>query len=227
LGAVQLDTLIVFSNICTFLTMAPSGIAISTSTLVGHAIGAGHASQARMYAHASCCLILLFALFEFLCLELLRHELVRVFTTDPAVNEAFKHISMCVALFVLFDCYQNVEGGVLRGLGYQSFGAKVNGAVFYLLGLPLGFLLTFQFDFGVAGLVIGLVTSVAAQTVVFFLKLQRIDWSHEVLLSQQRIADERTHSPLLSLRSNSITSAGEEDDDDPDVDEEEQKSTPR
>ena len=175
---------------------APSGIAISTSTLVAHAIGGGHAAHARLYAHAAGCVILVFAGLEFLALELLRHQLVRVFTSDPSVSASFDRISVCVALFVVFDCFQAVEGGVLRGLGYQSFGAKTNGVVFYLLGLPLGFALTFHAGMGVSGLVIGLVCAVSTQTAVFFWRLHRIDWEDETRRAAERIEEEQPDTPM-------------------------------
>ena len=98
LGAVQLDTIIVFSNLCTFLTMAPSGIAVSTSTLVAHAVGGGKSDHARLYAHAAGCLILVFAITESIVLGILHNYLVHVFTEDAAVAASFRNISFCVAV---------------------------------------------------------------------------------------------------------------------------------
>ena len=215
MGGVQLDTIIVFSNLCTFLTMAPSGIAISTSTMVGHAIGAGKDEHARLYAHAAACMILVFAGAESVLLGLLHNHLVRVFSSSHVVSQSFSAISMSVALFVMFDCFQTVAGGVLRGLGYQSFGATTNGVVFYLFGLPLGFTLAFYFQMGVPGLVIGLVTSVVTQTLVFGWRLVRVDWKEETNKAEKRIEEEKPDPTLIAaIEAIKSIEPDEEDDED-------------
>jgi MATE family multidrug resistance protein len=171
--------------------MAPSGIAISTSTLVGHAIGGGKHENARLCSHAAAYLIIAFAGLELLVLGSLHQYLSLIFTSDPAVTDAFQNISMCVPLFVIFDCFQTVESGVLRGLGLQSFGAQTNLFVYYIFGLPLGFFLAFYYELGVPGLVIGLVSCVETQTCVFFWRLSGIDWEEEMENAARRIEEER------------------------------------
>lgn len=121
----------------------------------------------------------------------------------------------------MFDCYQTVEGGVLRGLGYQSFGASVNGLVFYAFGLPLGFMLAFYFKIGVPGLVVGLVTCVVTQTMVFLWKLNQIDWEEETVAAAKRIDSERPDASLIEA-----AKSLEVDEDDDEEEEESQHNRP-
>jgi MATE family multidrug resistance protein len=200
IGEVELDTMVTFSNLCTLLTMVPSGLAISTSTLVGHALGGGHAVHARLYARSAAFVIIIFATLEFVVLAMGHAYLSVVFTSDPYVTASFSNLSWSVCLFVAFDCFQTVESGVLRGVGLQAFGAKTNGIAYYAFGLPLGFALAFlpQFTLGVPGLVIGLVTSVVAQTVIFLYRLWDIDWHAEMEATSKRLQEEEPDAEILA-----------------------------
>lgn len=46
---------------------------------------------------------------------------------------------------------QCLYGGVLRGTGRQAFGAVVNAVTYYVIGLPLGVVLTFVVGLGITG----------------------------------------------------------------------------
>ena len=58
--------------------------------------------------------------------------------------------------FQLSDGAQVVAGGVLRGMGRPHAAAVVNLLGYYALGLPLGYVLAFQLEFGLRGIWLGL-----------------------------------------------------------------------
>jgi multidrug resistance protein, MATE family len=82
--------------------------------------------------------------------------LVGAFSADPAVIETGKRLFWVAAAFQLFDGLQAVATGVLRGLGDTRTPMAANLAGHWLLGLPLGYGLTFHFGLGVVGMWMGL-----------------------------------------------------------------------
>ena len=52
----------------------------------------------------------------------------------------------------VFDAMNGLCSGVFRGLGRTTSGAVFNFVAFYIIGLPLGYLLAFRLDWGLHGL---------------------------------------------------------------------------
>ncbi|KAK9703010.1 ethionine resistance protein, partial [Basidiobolus ranarum] len=50
------------------------------------------------------------------------------------------------------DVVGNIAGGILRGQGRPSIGAFFNLMGYYVIAVPLGGVLAFQFDMGLNGL---------------------------------------------------------------------------
>lgn len=78
------------------------------------------------------------------------------FTTDPKVIELGAKILILVALFQIADGTQVSATGALRGLGNTRMAMIANLIGHYPVGLALGLVLCFGFDFGVVGLWTGL-----------------------------------------------------------------------
>lgn len=86
-----------------------------------------------------------------------------------------------LALFQVADGICGVAGGVLRGTGRQAQGAVANLVGYYLIGIPLGFFLTFgPWQWGLAGLWIGLTVALLFASLAMGLVLGCTDWRYEV-----------------------------------------------
>ena len=82
--------------------------------------------------------------------------LLRCFTEDPDVIEFGVKILVLVALFQVADGTQVATTGALRGLGNTRAAMLANLIGHYPIGLTLGLVLCFGFDFGVVGVWTGL-----------------------------------------------------------------------
>jgi MATE family multidrug resistance protein len=78
------------------------------------------------------------------------------FTQDPAVVELGVKILFLVALFQIADGTQVSTTGALRGLGNTRAAMIANLIGHYPVGLALGVMLCFGFDFGAVGIWSGL-----------------------------------------------------------------------
>jgi multidrug resistance protein, MATE family len=143
-------------NVASLAFMVPLGLSSAVAVRVGYAYGAGdhaRAGQAGWTALATGGVLmtaigLLFFLWP--------APLIRVFTTDPRIIGIGVSLLAIAAAFQLFDGTQAVVTGALRGLSETRTPMIVNMIGHWVLGLPVGYLLCFQFGWGVPGLWIGL-----------------------------------------------------------------------
>jgi len=82
--------------------------------------------------------------------------LARIFTPNPAVIEMGAKLLLIAAAFQLFDGLQTVCTGALRGAGDTRTPMLANLIAYWLIGLPVGWVLCFKFGWGAQGLWIGL-----------------------------------------------------------------------
>ena len=85
--------------------------------------------------------------------------LIKLYTLDPGVLALGPSLLWIAAAFQIFDGVQTVCTGALRGLGETRMPMVANFVGYWLLGLPLGFILCFVLKWGVYGMWIGLTVS--------------------------------------------------------------------
>ncbi|KAJ3690802.1 hypothetical protein LUZ61_019966 [Rhynchospora tenuis] len=74
------------------------------------------------------------------------------FTNDPEVVDAVSSLAILFAITLFFNCIQPVLSGVAVGAGWQWLIAYVNLGCYYLIGIPLGYILAFPLDKGIQGM---------------------------------------------------------------------------
>ena len=136
--------------------MVPSGISSAAAVRVGQALGRGDPAGAgrsgwtaiSLGAGFMGCAAVVFLLFP--------QYVVRAFTPDAAVIRAGAALLMVGAFFQLFDGFQTVATGALRGAGDTRTPMICHLIGYWIIGLPLGYLLCFSGGWGATGLWIGL-----------------------------------------------------------------------
>jgi MATE family, multidrug efflux pump len=157
-------------NLVVLSFMLPLGISQAASTRVGNLIGAGDTLGMRRAVKASLLLGAGVMLVPALSFTLLRAELPRLYSDEPAVVALAASLLPIAAAFQLFDGTQVVAGAVLRGMGRPDGGAALSLIGYYGIGLPLGYGLGVALGWGLMGiwlgLAVGLVTVAAALVVL-------------------------------------------------------------
>jgi multidrug resistance protein, MATE family len=143
-------------NCASFTFMVPFAISAAAAVRVGQAIGrnapreaasAGWAAIA-LGAGAMACFSAIYLLFP--------HAIANSFTEDPAVIAATIPLLFVAAIFQFFDGLQITATGALRGAGNTHAGLYVQIIGYWIIGLPIGYLIAFRYHHGAVGLWLGL-----------------------------------------------------------------------
>lgn len=175
LGEATLAGHVIALNLASLSFMVPLGISQGASTRVGNLIGAGMPSAARRSASLALALGAGVMVVSAVLFVVLRHELPRLYTEDPAVIVVAAGVLPIAAAFQLFDGTQAVGGGVLRGAGATRPAAVFNLIGYYVIALPLA-ALAVQAGMGLHGLWWGLCLGVAlvASALVWWIRRRAV-----------------------------------------------------
>jgi multidrug resistance protein, MATE family len=156
LTPVELATHTIALNYASLTYMVPLGVSAAAAVSVGHALGAGDRAKARRAGWLALGLGTAFMLLAGVVLFTVPRPLIALYTTDPRVMAVGPTLLLIAAAFQVFDGIQTVSTGALRGLGETRVPMIANLVGYWIMGLPLGFVLCFVLKEGVFGLWIGL-----------------------------------------------------------------------
>ncbi|NP_001127538.1 multidrug and toxin extrusion protein 2 isoform X1 [Pongo pygmaeus] len=154
----------------------PLGLSIGVCVRVGMALGAADTVQAKRSAVSGVLSIVGISLVLGTLISILKNQLGHIFTNDEDVIALVSQVLPVYSVFHVFEAICCVYGGVLRGTGKQAFGAAVNAITYYIIGLPLGILLTFVVRMRIMGLWLGMLACVFLATAAFVAYTARLDW---------------------------------------------------
>jgi MATE family multidrug resistance protein len=156
LSPVELATHTIALSYASLTYMVPLGISAAAAVSVGHAMGAGDRPKARRAGWLALALGTGFMVLAGIVLFVAPRPLIALYTTDSRVLALGPTLLWIAAAFQIFDGVQTVATGALRGLGETRAPMFANLVGYWVLGLPLGFVLCFVLGEGVFGLWIGL-----------------------------------------------------------------------
>ncbi|XP_040484272.1 multidrug and toxin extrusion protein 2 [Ursus maritimus] len=163
-------------ELATVVYMIPLGLSNAVCVRVGTALGAADTAQAKRSAISGMLCTVGTSLVVGTLLSLLRNKLGHIFTNDEEVIALVNKVLPIYIVFQLFEAVCCVYGGVLRGTGKQAFGAIVNAVMYYVVGLPLGIVLTFVVRMRIMGLWLGMLACGLLAAAAFAVYTARMDW---------------------------------------------------
>lgn len=153
--------------------MIPLAISNAIAVKVGFANGACNFLDLKRYSIAGitvsvgfmamCALIFIF--FPQFC--------TNIFTHDPELVKICVPILLLAGIFQVFDGLQVSLGGVFKGLKKTNIVMFGNFTAYWLLGLPLGFMLAFKYHMQLYGFWIGLTIAIFALALILLFILLR------------------------------------------------------
>nr|XP_028959141.1 protein DETOXIFICATION 40-like [Malus domestica] len=199
---IALDALSICMAITGWVFMVSVGFNAAASVRVGNELGAGHPKAAAFAVVMATSSSFLISVICAIIVLALRDVISYIFTEGETVSNAVSELSPYVATSIILNSIQLVLSGVAVGCGWQAFVAYVNVGCYYIVGIPLGCLLGFKFDFGAQGIWVGMIGGTFMQTVILMWVTFRTDWNKEVEKVRNRLdnwedKEERSHEDLL------------------------------
>lgn len=171
LGATVLAAHQIALNYSALMFMVPASLGYALTVKVGHMLGAGFPARARHFAGFGALTSILFALCSAAVMLLFPHYIAAAYTSDGDVRALTAAILVYSASFQLFDGLQVTAVGSLRGYHDTGITMAITIIAYWVVGLPLGYLLGLTDVLGPARGVFGLWTGLIAGLAVAALLL--------------------------------------------------------
>ena len=136
--------------------MAPLGVSSAAAVRVGQALGRRDPEGAHRAGWTAIALGAVAMLAAGLVFFAIPEMIIRIFTANAEVIAIGVTLLYIAAFFQLFDGFQVVATGALRGAGDTQTPLITNLFGHWFLGLPVGYWLCFRTEWGVAGIWTGL-----------------------------------------------------------------------
>ncbi len=160
---------------CAALTfMVPLGLSMATSIRISKTLGEGRRDVLCAIGFGSLGLSGVVMLTFAVVFMTGGAWLARGFTVDSAVITLAAQLLGVAALFQLFDGTQVVASGALRGLTDVKVPTVITFVAYWLVSLPVGYLLAFHTGLSALGLWIGLASGLASAAVLLGWRFHRL-----------------------------------------------------
>lgn len=139
--------------------MIPLAISNAIAIKVGFYNGAKNFDEIKMYSKVG---VGISSIYMFICAVILLAfpaQLIEIFSKNPEVLKIGVPIMIVAAIFQVADGFQTSASGVLKGLKMTKTVSVCVTCGYWLIGLPLGFLLAYKYHLLLMGFWIGLAVS--------------------------------------------------------------------
>ncbi|MGE7919842.1 MATE family efflux transporter [Viridibacillus sp. NPDC093762] len=158
-------------NFASLTYMMPLSIAMGATILVGFEVGAKRFKDARIYSYISVVTAVIFSFISATILIIFREQIAGVYSTDPQVLALATQFLIYAAFFQLSDAIQAPVQGALRGYKDVTITFIMAMISYWVIGLPLGYVIANYTDLGPFGYWIGLISGLTAGAITLSFRL--------------------------------------------------------
>jgi multidrug resistance protein, MATE family len=164
-------------NIVAFLYMIPMSISMAQTVLVGYEVGAGRYKDAKTYSWLGIYLSILIAVVAGLFVVLFRYDVAGFYSNEAAVIKLTGTFLIYALFFMISDAVQVTALAALRGYKDVNVAFIMTLIAYWLICLPVGYLLAHYTDLGAAGYWIGLTVGLLVAGICLSIRLVYIQRS--------------------------------------------------
>jgi MATE family multidrug resistance protein len=170
LGPVPAASHLIAINFSALMFMIPIGLSSAVSIRVGNAIGRKDLEAARYAGLIGILIILGFQTVSFTGMLLFPELIVSIYTDDPVVAPLAVSLLFYAAIFQYPDGLQMVAAGTLRGYKDTRMPMLYMVISFWIVGMTLGYNLTFGQGMGPAGMWVGMIAGLTVAAGLMLLR---------------------------------------------------------
>jgi MATE family multidrug resistance protein len=159
-------------NMASVTYMIATGLSAAATVQVGFYAGRGHSPSMLKAGHAVYSLVLFYMGICALLFVLLRHWLPSLYIHDSAVEVQAASLLLIAALFQLSDGAQVAGLGALRGMKDVKIPTMITLLAYWILGLPVGYVLAFVWEMGAEGIWYGLLLGLTVAAFLLYFRFR-------------------------------------------------------
>ena len=154
--------------------MMASGLSAATAVRVGNQLGIKNQAGVRTAGFSAFIMVLAFMGVMAICFISFRFYLPSLFTKDIGVINLSASLLIIAAFFQLSDGIQVVALGALRGIKDVKIPTIITLIAYWVIGLPMSYVLAFVFKLGVLGVWYGLFLGLTTAAILLFLRFRHV-----------------------------------------------------
>jgi len=166
-------------NLASLTYMMSSGVSAAAAIKAGNNYGAKNYSGLRISAISSYHIVIAFMAVTALVFTIFNRVLPLMYTTDNNVIVIAAQLLIIAAFFQLFDGTQVIGLGVLRGMGDVNVPTVITFLAYWVVGLPVGYVLGIVYKMGANGIWYGLTLGLMVASLLLFVRFQIISKKHQ------------------------------------------------
>lgn len=159
------------NNFASTLYMVPLSICLAMTILVGFEVGAGRMKDARQYGKIGVGSAIALSLLTAVILMVFRRGVAGLYSSEEEVISLTAHFLIYAIFFQISDAIATPVQGVLRGYKDVNPGFWISLLAYWIIGLPLGYVLANFTGQGPYGYWVGLITGLAVAAVLLLRRL--------------------------------------------------------
>ncbi|WP_243755476.1 MATE family efflux transporter [Thiomicrorhabdus sp. 6S3-12] len=176
LGATVLAGQQIAISVTSMAFMLPLSLSMALTVRIGQEYGRGDLNRLRQVMQVGYFYALMMGAFLALNTYFFRHELIGLYTEDPAVITVTITLLILAAIYQIFDSVQVSTAGILRGFHDTKVTMWVTFVSYWLIGIGLGYVLSFTNWItnpqGVVGFWLGICLGLAVAAVLLVWRLR-------------------------------------------------------
>lgn len=174
IGAYHLAAHQIAQNLSSLTFMIAMGIGSAATIRVSHQYGEGNLIGVRMAGKAAIFMSAVFMGTFGLIFIILNKQIPLLYTSDQRVIDIAWKLIVVMSLYQVFDAIQMASINALKGLKDITVPLIISSCAYYLICLPIGYLMGFVFKWGAVGVWIGLLIGLAFNAVFFYIRFDRL-----------------------------------------------------
>jgi MATE family multidrug resistance protein len=170
LGVKELAAHNVIFSIATFTYMIAAGISFAGAISVGNAVGLNSRQQVLRAGTISLALVVLLMSFSSITLLIFGKQVISLYNNESEILNIAVPLLFIFVFYQLADGVQAVSIGILRGVSDVNIPTIITIIAYWVVGLPMSYVLSDLLQWGVQGAWIGLSLGLLVSAVLLTLR---------------------------------------------------------
>ncbi|KAJ8748227.1 hypothetical protein K2173_000635 [Erythroxylum novogranatense] len=163
------------------------GINAAISVRVSNELGSGHPRATKYSVVVTCIESLIIGVISAIIILVTKDHFAIIFTDSEEMRRAVSKLAYLLCFTMILNSIQPVISGVAIGGGWQGLVAYINLFCYYIVGLPLGFVLGYKTRLHVQGIWLGMIFGTFLQTLILVYIIYKTNWNKEVEEASDRM----------------------------------------